>query len=36
VVNNKSTLLGIAIDEGKIHSVDDKIIDYLPDLKRKN
>lgn len=30
-----STLIGIAIDEGKIHSVDDKIIDYLPEFKEK-
>ena len=30
-----STLIGIAIDEGKIKSIDDKIIDYLPELKSK-
>ncbi|UUM26580.1 beta-lactamase family protein [Acinetobacter colistiniresistens] len=28
-----STLVGIAIKQGKIHSVDDPIIKYLPDLK---
>lgn len=31
-----STLIGIAIDEGKIHGIDDKIIDYLPELKGKS
>lgn len=30
-----STLIGIAIDEGKIHSIEDKIIDYLPEFKEK-
>ncbi len=28
-----STLIGIAIDEGKIRSVDDPVIQYLPELK---
>lgn len=28
-----STLIGIALSEGKIRSLDDKMIDYLPDLK---
>lgn len=30
-----STLIGIAIDEGKIKSEDDFIIDYLPEFKNK-
>lgn len=30
-----STLIGIAIDEGKIKSVEDYIIDYLPEFKGK-
>jgi len=30
-----STLIGIAIDEGKINSIEDKIIDYLPEFKEK-
>lgn len=30
-----SALIGIAIDEGRIKSVDDPIIDYLPELKGK-
>ena len=30
-----STLIGIAIDEGKIKSVDNPITDYLPELKSK-
>lgn len=30
-----STLIGIAIDEGKIKGVEDKIIDYLPEFKEK-
>lgn len=29
-----STLVGIAIREGKIHSIDDPIVRYLPELKR--
>lgn len=29
-----STLLGIAIQEGRIHAVDDPIVLYLPELKR--
>lgn len=29
-----STLVGIAIREGKIHSIDDPIVQYLPELKR--
>ncbi len=29
-----STLVGIAIREGRIHSVDDPIVQYLPELKR--
>ena len=28
-----STLIGIAIKQGKIHSIDDPIIKYLPDLQ---
>lgn len=28
-----STLIGIALAEGKIRSLDDRMIDYLPDLK---
>jgi CubicO group peptidase (beta-lactamase class C family) len=28
-----SVLFGVAVDEGKIHSVDDPIVQYLPDLK---
>jgi CubicO group peptidase (beta-lactamase class C family) len=31
-----STLIGIAIDEGKINSVDDRIIDYLNEFQHKN
>ena len=31
-----STLIGIAIDEGHIHSVDDHITDYLPELGYRN
>ncbi|MGB7539301.1 MAG: serine hydrolase [Anaerolineales bacterium] len=31
-----STLVGIAIDEGFIGSVDDRIVDYLPELKGRN
>ena len=31
-----STLIGIAIDEGYIHSVDDHITDYLPELGYRN
>jgi CubicO group peptidase (beta-lactamase class C family) len=30
-----STLIGIAVEEGKIKSVDNPIIDYLPELKNK-
>lgn len=30
-----STLIGIAIDEGKIKSVEDYIVDYLPEFKNK-
>jgi CubicO group peptidase (beta-lactamase class C family) len=30
-----SALVGIAIDEGRISSVDDPIIDYLPELRGK-
>lgn len=30
-----STLVGIAIDEGKIKSVEDYLIDYLPEFKDK-
>ncbi|HSB66546.1 MAG TPA: serine hydrolase [Anaerolineales bacterium] len=30
-----STLIGIAIEEGYIGSVDDRMIDYLPELKGK-
>ncbi len=30
-----STLIGIAIDEGKIKSIDDKIINYLPEFRNK-
>ena len=30
-----SALIGIAIDEGRINSVDDSIIDYLPELRGK-
>lgn len=30
-----STLIGIAIDEKKIHSIDDYIVDYLPMFKSK-
>ncbi len=29
-----SALIGIAIGEGKIHSEDDKVVDYLPELKK--
>lgn len=29
-----STLVGIAIRESKIHSIDDPIVQYLPELKR--
>jgi CubicO group peptidase (beta-lactamase class C family) len=29
-----STLVGIAIREGRIHSIDDPIVQYLPELKR--
>ena len=29
-----STLVGIAIREGRIHSIDDPIVQYLPKLKR--
>ena len=28
-----ATMIGIAISEGKIKSVDDKVVDYLPDWK---
>ncbi len=28
-----STLVGIAIQEGRIHAIDDPIVQYLPDLK---
>jgi len=28
-----STLIGLALSEGKIKSVDDKVIDYLPEMK---
>lgn len=28
-----ATLIGVAIQQGKIKSVDDPIIQYLPDLK---
>jgi CubicO group peptidase (beta-lactamase class C family) len=28
-----STLIGLAIDEGLIHSVDDPVIEYVPELK---
>lgn len=28
-----STLIGIALDEGKIKSLDDKVTDYLPEMK---
>jgi len=28
-----STLIGIAVAEGKIKSIDDQIVDYVPDLK---
>ncbi len=31
-----SLLIGIAIDEKKINSVDDLIVDYLPELKKNN
>ena len=31
-----STLIGIAIDEGFIHSVDDPITDYLPELLERD
>ncbi|TGK17634.1 serine hydrolase domain-containing protein [Leptospira kmetyi] len=30
-----STLIGIAIEEGKIRSVDDPVIEYIPELKNK-
>jgi CubicO group peptidase (beta-lactamase class C family) len=30
-----STLIGIAIDEGKIKSIDDKIVNYIPELEGK-
>ncbi|PJZ57530.1 serine hydrolase domain-containing protein [Leptospira barantonii] len=30
-----STLIGIAIEEGKIKSVDDPVITYIPELKNK-
>ncbi|MCG1035753.1 serine hydrolase domain-containing protein [Polaribacter sargassicola] len=30
-----STLIGIAIDEGKIKSVEDYLVDYLPEFKNK-
>lgn len=30
-----SVLIGLAIEEGKINSVDDKIVDYLPELKTR-
>ncbi len=30
-----STLIGIALDEGKINSIDDKIVDYIPELSFK-
>lgn len=30
-----STLVGIAINEGKIKSIDDKVTDYIPELKNK-
>tara|TARA_R110000868_G_scaffold210612_1_gene460690 strand:+ start:182 stop:1336 length:1155 start_codon:yes stop_codon:yes gene_type:complete len=29
-----SALIGIAIEEGKIKSVHDKVVDYIPELKR--
>ena len=31
-----STLIGIAIDEGKIGSLDDPITDYIPELREKD
>jgi CubicO group peptidase (beta-lactamase class C family) len=31
-----SLLIGIAIDEGLIHSVDDPITDYLPELRERD
>lgn len=30
-----STLVGIAIQEGKIHSVQDRVIQYLPELRNR-
>lgn len=30
-----STLIGIAIEEGKVRSVDDPVIEYIPELKNK-
>lgn len=31
-----SLLCGIAIDDGYIHSVDDPVTDYLPELKKED
>lgn len=31
-----SLLCGIAVDEGFIHSIDDPVTEYLPELKRKD
>ena len=31
-----SLLCGIAVDEGYIHSIDDAVTDYLPELKKKD
>lgn len=31
-----ATLVGIALDEGKIHSLDDPITTYLPELKKRD
>ena len=28
-------LIGIALDKGQIHSIDDKVLDYFPDYKTK-
>lgn len=30
-----SMLMGIAIEEGKVKSIDDKVSDYIPELKRE-
>src|SRR5574341_1107495 len=31
-----SALVGIAIDKGLIHSVNDKVLDYVPELKSQD